>query len=63
MLIVGIGAVKMINQKTLQKIYDRAYPIGCYYFSNDSTDPGILFGGTWVQIKDCFVKAIGIQRR
>ena len=24
-----------------------AHPVGSYYFSDDSTDPGTLFGGTW----------------
>lgn len=24
-----------------------AHPVGSYYWSNDSTDPGTLFGGTW----------------
>ena len=46
-----------ISGKTMQNICDKAYPIGSYYFSNDPTDPGILFGGTWDQITDCFIKA------
>ena len=36
-----------------------AHPIGSLYWSSDSTDPGQLFGGTWAQIKDCFVWAKG----
>ena len=59
MLIVGIGALKMgISQKTLQEICNRAYPIGSYYFSNNSTSPVTLFGGTWTQISGYFVKAM-----
>ena len=47
-----------INQKTLQEICNRAYPVGSYYFSNNSTSPVTLFGGTWTQISGYFVKAM-----
>ena len=36
-----------------------AHPIGSLYWSSDSTNPGQLFGGTWVQIKDKFILAAG----
>ncbi len=36
-----------------------AHPIGSLYWSGDPTDPGQLFGGTWAQVKDCFVWAKG----
>ena len=36
-----------------------AHPIGSYYWSSESTDPGTLFGGTWEQVKDKFVLAVG----
>lgn len=35
------------------------YPIGAIYLSVDSTDPGILFGGAWEQIKDRFLLGAG----
>lgn len=35
------------------------YPVGSIYWSGNSTDPGTLFGGTWVQIKDRFIWAKG----
>lgn len=35
------------------------HPVGSYYWSTESTDPGTLFGGTWSQVKDKFVLAIG----
>lgn len=35
------------------------YPIGSYYWSSNSTNPGTIFGGTWEQIKDKFVLAVG----
>ena len=36
-----------------------AHPVGSLYWSNQSTDPGTIFGGTWTQIKDRFVWAKG----
>lgn len=36
-----------------------AHPIGSYYWSSENTDPSELFGGTWEQVKDKFVLAVG----
>ena len=36
-----------------------AHPVGSYYWSSEATDPGTLFGGTWEQIKDRFLYAVG----
>ena len=36
-----------------------AHPVGSYYWSENSTDPANLFGGTWVQVKDKFILAAG----
>jgi len=33
--------------------------VGSLYFSDDPTSPASLFGGTWEQIKDCFILAAG----
>ena len=33
------------------------HPIGSYYWSEDSTNPGKLFGGTWISIYDCYMYA------
>ena len=35
------------------------YPIGSIYLSSNNTNPGTLFGGTWVQIKDRFILTAG----
>ena len=35
------------------------YPIGSIYMSVNSTDPGVLFGGTWQRIQDTFLLAAG----
>ena len=40
-------------------IINLVYPIGSYYWSDEATDPGTLFGGTWVQVKDVFLLAAG----
>lgn len=38
---------------------DLLHPIGSLYWSNESTDPSILFGGVWSQIKDKFILGTG----
>lgn len=35
------------------------YPVGTYYWSETSTNPGTLFGGTWVEATNIFVLADG----
>lgn len=36
-----------------------AHPVGSLYWSKLPTDPSVLFGGTWKQIKDKFILAAG----
>jgi hypothetical protein len=50
-----ISLIDLFNDMLLNK----EHPIGSYYMSEDSTDPSILFGGTWEQIKDTFLLAAG----
>lgn len=40
-------------------LIDIIYPVGYIYMSVNNTDPSVLFGGTWVQIKDTFLLACG----
>lgn len=46
-------------ESLLNLIFDRAHPVGSYYWSSYSTNPLKLFGGTWVQVTDKFVLAAG----
>lgn len=46
------------NQST-NAVLDIAHPIGSYYWSENPTDPSVLFGGTWERIKDKFILAAG----
>ena len=47
------------NFVSQSSLLDLIYPIGSYYWSSVSTNPGTIFGGTWEQIKDKFVLAVG----
>lgn len=48
------------RNKNGEKIYPCPYyPIGSIYLSANDTNPGIIFGGTWEQIKDRFLLAAG----
>lgn len=38
---------------------DFIYPVGSIYMSANATNPGILFGGTWTQLKDRFLLGAG----
>ena len=40
-------------------VLDYVYPVGSIYLSMSSALPEILFGGTWVQLKDVFLLGAG----
>lgn len=42
-----------------KRLLDLIHPIGSVYTSSNSANPGKLFGGTWVQIKDTFLLTAG----
>lgn len=44
---------------TALDLLNLVYPVGSIYMSVNSTSPGTLFGGTWVQIKDAFLLSAG----
>lgn len=38
-------------------ILNKVYPIGSIYLSLEDVSPAELFGGSWVQLTDCFLRA------
>ena len=66
----GIGAEAVIQYAlTLNEAWEfyykgspilqKIYPVGSIYMSVNSTDPGVLFGGTWERIQDAFLLGAG----
>lgn len=49
-------SVHIVNEK-LNEIFNKIYPIGSLYMSVNSTNPNILFGGTWKQIDGYYLYA------
>ncbi|MBR3961818.1 MAG: hypothetical protein IKK13_06390, partial [Clostridia bacterium] len=66
---------KYTDSLTLEKMLDNAvasalktakldaHPVGSYYWSESSTEPSALFGGTWERITDTFVLAAGDKHK
>lgn len=51
---------EMVNVKNnLSIIIEVLYPVGSIYMSVNQSNPSLLFGGTWEQIKDTFLLASG----
>ena len=54
----GVKSESERKEKEFQKmILLKVYPVGSYYWSNQSQNPGDLFGGRWEQIKGRFLFA------
>lgn len=57
--------IKVINDNFdtiddyVSNLVNKIYPIGAIYISVVETDPSILFGGTWTQLKDRFLIGAG----
>lgn len=48
-----------MSDPILKRMFDLIYPVGSVYISVNNTNPAVLFGGTWVQIKDRFLLGAG----
>lgn len=48
-----------IKNSLTSTILNTIYPIGSLYTSFNSANPSSIIGGTWTQIKDCFLMAAG----
>ena len=46
-------------QAQIDDMWKKIYPVGAVYISMNSTSPATLFGGTWTQITDRFLLAVG----
>ena len=55
---ISTNSGNILNQ---DKIVDLIYPIGSIYLSINNTNPSLLFGGSWEQIKDKFLLGCGDQ--
>lgn len=45
-----------IPEKSKKEILNRAYPVGCYYFSNENKSPATWIGGNWTKVTGGFLK-------
>lgn len=46
-------------ENAIKKSKLEAHPIGSYYWSSESTEPSVLFGGTWEKVEGKFILAAG----
>jgi hypothetical protein len=56
----GDGELLKLNGLTIQQLMlETIYPVGSIYVGVNATNPSVLFGGEWEQIKDRFLLAAG----
>lgn len=48
-----------VKNGDIANLLDRTYPVGSIYMSANSTEPSILFGGTWERLKGRFLIGAG----
>lgn len=53
------GSIFIVRAQDTLSVFDRIYPVGSIYMSVNSTDPSLLFGGSWERIQDSFLLAAG----
>ncbi len=53
------GSIHLHGDIQVDGKYIDIYPVGSIYMSINNTNPSTLFGGTWEQIKDCFLLSAG----
>ena len=53
------GSLHLYGDIKVEGKYIDIYPVGSIYMSVSNTNPSTLFGGTWEQIKDCFLLSAG----
>ncbi len=56
---IGQNVYESVIGEIKAEILKEAHPIGSYYWSDEATEPSMLFGGMWQQVKDVFVLAAG----
>lgn len=55
----SINAQKLDEYSAWQIAGLLSRPIGSWYLSSESASPALLFGGTWIQVKDRFLVGAG----
>ena len=49
--------LETLKEEDYVEVMKKIHPVGTYYWSSDSTNPGQLFGGTWISISGYYMYA------